>query len=132
VRDRGDAEVERRVYLLRKIAATAANQLGSLDRALSAQARALKEDPSQGETLLELEHLAGQAGAWDKLRGIYNQVAGSLDEPALARQYWMRLAAIEERLVCRTGAGALSVGVWASNGRAVRSQIAMSTCCRTG
>ncbi|MEO7037108.1 MAG: tetratricopeptide repeat protein [Polyangiaceae bacterium] len=93
-----DAEVERRVYLLRKIAATAANQLGSLDRALSAQARALKEDPSQGDTLLELEHLAGQAGAWDKLRGIYNEVAGSLDEPALARQYWMRLAAIEERL----------------------------------
>ena len=93
-----DAQVERRVYLLRKIAATAANQLGSLDRALDAQARALKEDPSQGETLLELEHLAGQAGAWDKLRGIYNQVAGSLDEPALARQYWMRLAAIEERL----------------------------------
>ncbi len=93
-----DAQVERRVYLLRKIAATAANQLGSLDRALDAQARALKEDPSQGETLLELEHLAGQAGAWDKLRGIYNQVAGSLREPALARQYWMRLAAIEERL----------------------------------
>src|SRR5450432_4215507 len=93
-----DAQVERRVSLLRKIAATAANQLGSLDRALDAQARALKEDPSQGETLLELEHLAGQAGAWDKLRGIYNEVAGSLDEPALARQYWMRLAAIEERL----------------------------------
>jgi tetratricopeptide (TPR) repeat protein len=93
-----DAQLERRVYLLRKIAATAANQLGSLDRALDAQARALKEDPSQGDTLLELEHLAGQAGAWDKLRGIYNEVAGSLDEPALARQYWMRLAAIEERL----------------------------------
>ncbi|HWZ88181.1 MAG TPA: tetratricopeptide repeat protein, partial [Polyangiaceae bacterium] len=93
-----DAQVERRVLLLRKIAATAANQLGSLDRALNAQARALKEDPSQGETLLELEHLAEQAGAWDKLRGIYNEVAGSLSEPALARQYWMRLAAIEERL----------------------------------
>ncbi|MES1178847.1 MAG: tetratricopeptide repeat protein [Myxococcales bacterium] len=93
-----DAQVERRVYLLRKIAATAANQLGSLDRALNAQARALKEDPSQGETLLELEQLAGQAGAWDKLRGIYNDVAGSLSEPALARQYWMRLAVIEERL----------------------------------
>ncbi len=93
-----DSQVERRVFLLRKIAATSANQLGSLDRALDAQARALKEDPSQGETLLELEQLAGQAGAWDKLRGIYNDVAGSLDEPALARQYWMRLAVIEERL----------------------------------
>ena len=69
-----------------------------MDRALDAQARALKEDPAQGETRLELEHLAGQAGAWDKLRGIYNDVAGSLDEPGLARQYWMRLAVIEERL----------------------------------
>ncbi len=93
-----DSQLDRRVYLLRKIAATAGTELGSLDRALDAQARALKEDPSQAETLLELEHLAGQAGAWDKLRGIYNEVAGSLDEPALARQYWMRLAAIEERL----------------------------------
>src|SRR6478736_1248054 len=93
-----DSQVERRVFLLRKIAATSANQLGSLDRALDAQARALKEDPAQGETLLELEQLAGQAGAWDKLRTIYNDVAGSLDEPALARQYWMRFAAIEERL----------------------------------
>src|SRR6188768_199509 len=93
-----DAQSDRRVFLLRKIAATSANQLGSLDRALDAQARALKEDPAQGDTLLELEQLAEQAGAWDKLRVIYNDVAGSLDEPALARQYWMRLAAIEERL----------------------------------
>ena len=95
---KSETDVARRVFLLRKIAATSANQVGSLDRALDAQARALKEDPSQGETLLELEQLAGQAGAWDKLRGIYNEVAGSLDEPALARQYWMRLAVIEERL----------------------------------
>jgi len=93
-----DAQVERRVTLLRKIAATAANQLGSLDRALNAQARALKEDPSLGDSLLELEHLAEQAGAWDKLILIYNEVAGSLSEPSLARQYWMRLASIEERL----------------------------------
>ncbi|HEY2406375.1 MAG TPA: tetratricopeptide repeat protein [Polyangiaceae bacterium] len=95
---KSDAEVERRVSLLRKIAATAATQLNSLDRALDAQARALKEDPALGDSLLELEQFAAQAGAWDKLIAIYNDVAGSLDDASLARQYWMRLAVIEERL----------------------------------
>jgi tetratricopeptide (TPR) repeat protein len=93
-----DAESERRVSLLRKIAATAASQLGDVERALDAQARALKEDPSLADSLLELEQLAEQANAWDKLITIYNEVAGGLDEPTLAREYWMRLAAIEERL----------------------------------
>ncbi len=93
-----DAESERRVSLLRKIAAVAANQLADVERALDAQARALKEDPSVADSLLELEQLAEQANAWDKLITIYNEVAGGLDEPTLAREYWMRLAAIEERL----------------------------------
>ncbi|MEB2322623.1 MAG: tetratricopeptide repeat protein, partial [Sorangiineae bacterium] len=93
-----DTEVGRRVALLRKIAFTASNQLGDVSRALDAQARALKEDPSQPETRAELEALADQANAWDKLIVIYNEVAGSLEDAALAREYWMRLAAIEERL----------------------------------
>jgi anthranilate phosphoribosyltransferase len=41
-----DAQVERKVSLLRKIAFVAAERLRALDRALDAQARALKEDPS--------------------------------------------------------------------------------------
>ena len=87
---------ERRVQLLRKIAATASAQLGALDRAVEAQARALKEDPSIAESRDELEALAERAGAWEAVIGIYGEVAGSVRDPELARQYWMRLAAIEE------------------------------------
>jgi tetratricopeptide (TPR) repeat protein len=93
-----DSQVERKVSLLRKIAFVAAERLRALDRALDAQARALKEDPSLAESRLELEQLAEQAGAWDQLIKIYNEVAGGLGDPDLARQYWMRLASIEERL----------------------------------
>jgi tetratricopeptide (TPR) repeat protein len=93
-----DAQVERRVGLLRKIAYVAAERLEALDRALDAQARALTEDPSFAESRLELEQLAEAAGAWDQLIAIYNRVAGGLSDPELARQYWMRLAVIEERL----------------------------------
>jgi tetratricopeptide (TPR) repeat protein len=93
-----DAQVERKVSLLRKIAFVASERLHALDRALDAQARALTEDPSLADSRIELEQLAEQAGAWDQLIKIYNTVAGGLSDPDLARQYWMRLASIEERL----------------------------------
>ncbi len=91
-------EPERKVEILRKIAGIAANQLGALDRALDAQARALKEDPTLAETRQELEELAGSANAWDALIRIYADVAAGLSDPQLSRLYWMRLASIEERL----------------------------------
>jgi tetratricopeptide (TPR) repeat protein len=91
-------ETERRVSLLRKAATTAASQLGDLPRALDAQARALREDPAFPDSRAELEDLAAQAGAWDALIEIYSGIAAGLDEPALAREYWVRLAAIQEQL----------------------------------
>ncbi|MDX2051129.1 MAG: tetratricopeptide repeat protein [Polyangiaceae bacterium] len=91
-------EVPRRVQLLRKISATAAGQLGNVERALKAQARALKEDPSLAESRLELEQLAEQANAYDPLIQIYSSIAADLVDPDLAREYWIRLAAIQERL----------------------------------
>lgn len=93
-----DAASDRRVELLRKIAATAAGQLGAVDRAIDAQARALQHDPSLPDARLELEHLAEEAQAWDKLIAIYGSIATELTDAELARDYWMRLAAIEERL----------------------------------
>jgi tetratricopeptide (TPR) repeat protein len=93
-----DAERGRRVVLLRKIAAVAARQLGAVERALDAQARAVKEDPTLADSRFELEELAERASAWDQLIAIYNDIAAGLSDPELAREYWMRLAAIEERL----------------------------------
>ncbi len=93
-----DSDPSARVQLLRKIALVAANQLGALDRAIDAQARALKEDPALPDSRLELEQLAEAASAWDKVIAIYSDVAAGLDDPVLARDYWMRLASIEEQL----------------------------------
>ncbi|MEZ4226752.1 MAG: tetratricopeptide repeat protein [Polyangiaceae bacterium] len=95
---RASGERERRVELLRKISYVCANQLGSLERAIDAQARAIKEDPSLADSRLELEQLAEQAGAWDQLVAIYADVAGGVDDATLAREYWLRLANIQERL----------------------------------
>lgn len=91
-------EPEARVVLLRKIATVLGTRLNATDRALEAQARALKEDPSVAASQIELEAIASRTGAWDQLVRIYRDVARSLTEPTLARDYWMRLAAIQEQL----------------------------------
>jgi tetratricopeptide (TPR) repeat protein len=93
-----EGECERRVALLRKISMTAASQLEDLEAAIDAQARALKEDPSLPDSRIELEGLAEQAQAWEKLIGIFREIAQSVQDSVLARDYWMRLAAIQERL----------------------------------
>ncbi|HVR20798.1 MAG TPA: tetratricopeptide repeat protein, partial [Polyangiaceae bacterium] len=91
-------EGPRKVALLRKIGMTAAIQLGQVEPALDALARAVREDPANGEARAELEALAQRANAWERLIEIYRGVADKLDDPALARDYWLRLAAIEEHL----------------------------------
>jgi tetratricopeptide (TPR) repeat protein len=89
---------DRRVGLLRKIGATAATQLGRSDRAIEALAHAVQADPANTEARAELEVLAQHAGAWDRLIEIYASVASELSDATLAREYWLRLAYIQERL----------------------------------
>jgi tetratricopeptide (TPR) repeat protein len=91
-------DVDGRVRILRKVARTAAESLKDLQRAFDAQARALKDDPANLETRTELENLAEQSDAWGKLDGIFSEIAGGISDAQLARGYWMRLAAIDERL----------------------------------
>jgi tetratricopeptide (TPR) repeat protein len=94
----GQDDVVSRVDILRRISRTAAGQLNDLERAFAAQARALKEDPANVEARRELEVLAEESSAWTKLEAIFSEIATSLTDVDLARDYWMRLAAIEERL----------------------------------
>ena len=66
---------ERKVAILRKVASIAANQLGALDRAIAAQARALKEDPSIADTRDELEAFESKHGRgtfWKRLANAQN------------------------------------------------------------
>ncbi|HKQ68561.1 MAG TPA: hypothetical protein VJT73_04445, partial [Polyangiaceae bacterium] len=93
-----EGDTARRVALQRKVARIAVDALGDVNLAFEAQAKALKDDPSVAESRVELERLAGEANAWDKLDAIFDEIAEGLADAALAREYWMRLAHIDERL----------------------------------
>ncbi|RYZ68640.1 MAG: tetratricopeptide repeat protein [Proteobacteria bacterium] len=88
----------RRVSLLRKVGRTAAGSLGDPARAFTALGRALRDDPTNLETRAELEGYAQQAQQWDALDTTLEQIASGLTDPALARDYWMRLGHIDEQL----------------------------------
>lgn len=91
------SDEDRQVELLRKIAITAATQLGDSRAAFKAQARALRIAPHLLDAREELESFAGQAEAWDALTKVYSKIAKSAGGD-LARDYSLRMAAIEERL----------------------------------
>ncbi|MBW2524919.1 MAG: tetratricopeptide repeat protein [Deltaproteobacteria bacterium] len=93
-----EEDVSDRVRLLRKIAIAASEQLGDLDRAFEAQARALRDMPDSQEVRLELEDYAERGKAYDKLAKVLGEIATDLPDPDLAREYWIRLAAIHEQL----------------------------------
>ncbi|HEX9297066.1 MAG TPA: tetratricopeptide repeat protein [Polyangiaceae bacterium] len=93
-----ESDIGRRVALQRKVARIATDALGDVNLAFEAQAKALKDDPSIAESRVELERLAAEANAWDKLDAIFDEIAEGLADAALAREYWMRLAHIDERL----------------------------------
>jgi tetratricopeptide (TPR) repeat protein len=95
------AELEdsaKRVALLRKVARVASDSLNDLGRAFDASSRALRDDPTNLETRAELEGYAERGNAWDKLDAVFQEIASSLTDAALARDYWMHLGQIDERL----------------------------------
>ena len=100
-------EILARVRRRRRAARRAAAQ-GRADRGRCARRREPRlRSAGQGaqgrsrriaESRVELERLAGEANAWDKLDAIFDEIAEGLADAALARDYWMRLAHIDERL----------------------------------
>lgn len=93
-----EEDTTQRVALLRKIAQVSADNLNDLDRAMTAQAAALKADPANVEARDELEALAARAEAWSRLDEIFSGIAADVTDADLAREYLMRLGAISERL----------------------------------
>jgi tetratricopeptide (TPR) repeat protein len=86
----------RRVEMLREIARLHETRGGDPDLALSALARAWREDVGNGELLDELSQLAGKLGAWDELIGILEEGGTStLDTEALA-MIGTRIAEVHE------------------------------------
>jgi len=95
---KSEQELSRRVVLLRKVGSTAAASLNDPTRAFQAVGRALRDDPTNLETRAELEGYANQAKLWDQLDATLQEIASSLSDPQLARDYWMRLGYIDEQL----------------------------------
>ncbi len=93
-----EADVTERVRLRRKVASVASEQLKDFSRAFSAIAIALKDDPALVETRDEIEKIAEASQSWRELVALYDEIAEGLSDAALSRDYWMRLAAIDERL----------------------------------
>jgi golgin subfamily B member 1 len=93
-----EGDVQKRVQLKRKIARISSEATGDFSGAFAALAAALKEDPSLTDTRTELERVAEASEGWKALVALYDEIAGGLSDAALARDYWMRVALIDERL----------------------------------
>jgi tetratricopeptide (TPR) repeat protein len=93
-----EGDVQKRVQLRRKIARISSESLNDFGRAFEALATAVKDDPALPETRAELEQIAEQSDALPRLVTLYTAVAEQLTDAQLAREYWMKVAAIDERL----------------------------------
>jgi tetratricopeptide (TPR) repeat protein len=93
-----EGDVQKRVQIKRKIARISAEATGDFSGAFAALAAALKEDPSLPETRSELERVAEASEGWQQLVALYDEIAAELSDASLARDYWMRVASIDERL----------------------------------
>ena len=93
-----EQDVGKRVQLRRKSARISAEQVKDHAHAFESLARALKDDPTLAETRQEIEAIAEAASAWRPLVTLYGEIAEGLTDAQLAREYWMRLARIDERL----------------------------------
>jgi tetratricopeptide (TPR) repeat protein len=94
-RERG---LEKRVALKRKAARIGAERVNDSRQAFTVLASALRDDPSQADTRDEIEKVAHGSGAERDLVVLYGELAAAVAEPALARDYWLRIAGIDDGL----------------------------------
>ncbi len=95
-----DAEhdLERRVGLKRKAARISAERVNDPAHAFAVLASALRDDPALPGTRDEIERIAEGSRAQHELVALYEELAASLTDALLARDYWMRIAGIDDRL----------------------------------
>ena len=94
----GEGDITRKVQLERKIARISADNLSDFDRAFTALAAALKDEPALAETRGEIEKVSDVSNAWPKLVQLYEEISKSITDAPLARDYAMRLGGLNERL----------------------------------
>jgi tetratricopeptide (TPR) repeat protein len=91
-------DVEKRVALKRKAARFSAERVSDFKHAFAVLASALRDDPSLAETRDEIERIADSSGAQRELVALYGELAESLTDAMLARDYWLRIAGVDDRL----------------------------------
>jgi tetratricopeptide (TPR) repeat protein len=82
--------------------------LGDANRAFDAQARALSVDPTHVEARAELEELASANGAWSSLVEVLEKTTKGIEDPTLQRDYWFRIAGLQEQRLAQVDAAARS------------------------
>ncbi len=107
---KSEGDVGRRVELLRKSARTSIGMLGDAPRAFEAQARALAADPGHAEARTELEGFTEVTKDFGKLVAVFTQIAESVEDAAQKRDYWFRIASLQERQLGQVDAAAVSYG----------------------
>ncbi len=91
-------DLEKRVALKRKAARISSERVNDPGHAFAALASALRDDPALPETRDEIERIAEGSGALHELVELYGELAESLTDALLARDYWMRIASVDDRL----------------------------------
>jgi len=105
-----DADSDKKVQLFRKIARISAESLNDRERAFDALALAVKEQPHHAESRAELEVVVEAAGTWKRLSELYGEVAESLTDAQLARDFWMRQAQVFDARLAQVDAAAAAFG----------------------
>src|SRR5262249_38217626 len=93
-----EGDLEKRVSLKRKAARISSDRLNDAAHAFQGLASALRDDPALAETRDEIERIAEGSGAHVELVALYGELAASLTDALLARDYWLRIAGIDDRL----------------------------------
>jgi golgin subfamily B member 1 len=93
-----EPDLERRVALKRKAARIGAERINDSGQAFAVLASALRDDPSLAETREEIERIAVKSGSQRELVALYGELAESVADAVLSRDYWMRVATIDDRL----------------------------------
>ena len=94
---KAETDPARKVELLRKSGRTSIGMLGDVPRAFDAQARALAVDPTHVEARNELVEMAAANQSWDKLVAVLSKTADGIEDPSLKRDYWFRIASLQEQ-----------------------------------
>jgi tetratricopeptide (TPR) repeat protein len=94
----GQHDVAKRVALKLKAARISAERVNDFEHAFAVLASALRDDPSLAETRDEIERIADASGAQRELVALYGELAEDVTDAALARDYWLRIAGIDDRL----------------------------------